>query len=377
MNLKSKSRLLALSKKEFGDIVREKVYLFAFGVQLIMVVGIIYTALLYTSIANPEVGMGFVQARVRVGVMGDYELKGEGLEVIRIRGGDPLRALRELDLAAVLVVPEGFEDAALRGEEVRFTLALDNTNLLSGYADAVVSNEVSELSEKLKRRNIARLADPEVVLAPIKTKELRVGVKTKTLPMDFIELMYGLLIPFMLLMPIFLSTNMMTDSIVGEKEKKTYEILVSAPLSKLEIILGKALPILAITMLQVVAWIALLEFKGIEVYNTLLLVLLLALMDLIFVGLGIGISAFSDTIKDANAGVSALILVVSLAFFAPLSVSRELYAFSPAALLSKLASNPVVSGRGILGVYLLLFSIGVGIIYLGSRLLDWKENLRL
>ncbi len=373
----SSKGLWALSKKEFGDIVREKVYLLAFGVQMIMVIGIIYTALLYTSIANPEMGMGFVQTKVKVGVMGDYVPKVEGLEVSRVTRGDPMQTLKDMDLAAVLVVPEGYEETALRGEQVEFTLALDNTNLLSGYADATISREIMELSSDLKKRYISRVADPEMVLSPIAVKELQVGVRMKPLPMEFTELMYGLLIPFILLLPTFLSTNMMTDSIVGEKEKKTYETLISTPLTKTMIVLGKALPILAITMLQATAWIALLELKGIVVYNTIPLLLLLALMSLVFIGLGIAISAFSETVKDANMGVAVLILVLSLAFFAPLSVGRELHTLSPVFLISKLASNPAVIGSGIPWVYALLLLSGMGVIYLGARLLDWKENLRL
>lgn len=371
------SRLLALASKELGDIVREKVYLFAFGVQLVMVVGIIYTALLYTSIANPSVASGFIRSEVRVGVMGGFTPDGEGISVVPLTRGNPFQALLANNLAAVLVSPDGYEDRVLAGEAIEFSLYLDNTNLLSGYADAIVSNEVDRHSVELKKRAIARRVDPESVLTPIAVEEISVGVKRRPQPMEFIELMYGLLIPFILLLPVFLSTNMMTDSIVGEKEKKTYEALVAAPMSKMEVIMGKMMPILLITMLQVAAWISLLRIKDIAVYNGPPLLVLIFLMDVAFVGIGIAISAFSETIKDANAGVAVVILLVSLGFFAPLSLSSEVYALSPVSLISALSSNPVVSFAGIWQVYAMLAVLGVFAVLLGAELLEWKENLRL
>ncbi len=367
----------ALSRKEFGDIVRERLYLFAFGVQLIMVVGIIYTALLYTSISSPVVGGDFIQSSVRVGIMGDFELRAEGIVAQKLPAGDPMEALTEGGLAAVLFVPPDYEETALRGGDLRFVLALDNTNVLSGYADAAVSNAITELSEELKRKRLAREVDPDAVLRPINVAEYGIGAKKQPLPMEFTELMYGLLIPFILLLPVFLSTNMMTDSIVGEKEKKTYEALIAAPMSKFEIIVGKAIPIVAVTMLQVIAWIILLELRGIEVYNFFSLLIMIALLDVVFVGLGIAISAFSDTIKDANAGVAVLILVASLAFFAPIASRGYPYAYSPVFMISKLASNPSLLGNLLLETYGALLVLGIAVVFLGARLLDWRENLRL
>ncbi len=367
----------ALSRKEFGDIVRERLYLFAFGVQLIMVVGIIYTALLYTSISSPVVAGGLIQSEVRVGIMGDFDVRAEGLVVQKIPTGDPMESLTSRDLAAVLFVPQGYEEVALKGGDLRFVLALDNTNILSGYADATMSNAVAELSEELKRKRLSKEVDPDAVLRPIDVVEYGIGAKRQPFSMEFTELIYGLLIPFILLLPVFLSTNMMTDSIVGEKEKKTYEALIAAPMSKFEIIVGKALPIIAVTMLQVIAWIILLVLRGIDVYNVASLLLLITFLDVVFVGLGIAISAFSDTIKDANAGVAVLILVASMAFFAPIASTGYPYAYSPVFMISKLASNPAVLGNLLLESYGALLILGFAVAIAGARLLDWRENLRL
>jgi ABC-2 type transport system permease protein len=376
-------KILTLSKKEFMDIVTEKVYLLAFLVQMVMVIGIIYTALLYTSVTSPgSASGGFVQTQVpKVGVVGGIDLELKGLKTIRIesRDHDYAQVLRRWDLVALVAAPLTFQQDIEEGKDVEILLLLDNTNVLSGYADATITEAVERLSRQIKKERISKFGDPEAILAPVYIEKVIVGEEREVLfdSPKFIELMYGFLLPFILLLPTFLAMNMTTDSIVGEKERKTYEILVSIPITKRGIILGKILPILFISDLQALAWILILHVKGIVVYNVPLIILFLSLLNLSFIGVGIIISAFSENIKDADIGVTLSIIVFSLVFFAPLSLTKEIYKLSPVAVLSKLASNPAVALDKVAAVYLFLLASGVAVVYFGGRMLEWKENLRL
>jgi ABC-2 type transport system permease protein len=373
-------KFLTLFKKEFTDIVTEKVYLLAFVVQMVMVIGIIYTALLYTSISSPVSSSGVIQTRSpKVGVIGDLDLKFEGLKTVRVESDDYIKTLKDLNLVALVVAPLTFKQDIENGENVEILLYLDNTNVLSGYADDSITKSIEKLSKKIKKERISKYGDPEAILDPIFIDKTIVGEEKKFLfdSPKFVELMYGFLLPFILLLPTFLAMNMTTDSIVSEKEKKTYEILVSAPITKNEIIVGKILPILFISDLQALAWILILEVRGIAVYNISLIILFLTLLNLSFIGVGIIISAFSDTNKDADIGVTLSIILFSIIFFAPLSMKRELYKLSPIAILSKLASNPIVNLDRVIDAYLILMFSGITIVYLGGKMLEWRENLRL
>ncbi len=375
---------LELARKEFMDIVTERVYILAFFVQMIMVIGIIYTAILYTSIAAPETGGELIlSAQPRVGVINnEFDLKFKGLKVVDIKETGGTADLKDMveadDLVAIIVFPENIKEKIENGQDVKSILYLDNTNVLSGYADSEISKRIEELSDRLMRERMPPEYDPDVLTEPIGVQVIYLGAVRGTADApEFVELMYGILIPFILLLPTFLSTNMMTDSIVGEKERKTYEILIASPLTKREIIIGKTLPILVIALLQAFLWIVLLNFRGIAVYNVSLLILLLILLNLAFIGFGIIISAFSDNIKDANTGVTLILIVASILFFLPLSLRKEIYAMSPASLISRLSSNPSVDLAEILPGYLILVMLGLIAIYLGGRLLDVRENLRL
>ena len=120
---------IALARKELNELAREKVYIVAFFVQLLLVVAIIFVAFLYTSVSNPEVMQGYISHQnVRVGVYGP-SIEIAGLKVIPLEKANI--SMKALNLVAVLYLPENFEKRLEKGEKVKVTLLLDNTNVLS------------------------------------------------------------------------------------------------------------------------------------------------------------------------------------------------------------------------------------------------------
>jgi len=376
-------KIATIAKKELGDLVSERVYIMAFFAQMVIVMGIVFSALLYTSVASPQPGGMFTQTgpgKVKVGLVGDIPLELEGIETVAVEpAGDPFQVMASRGLVALLVVPEDFRDRLSRGETARVELYLDNTNVLSGYADGVISSGLAELSAQLQQQRLQELGVDSGVLSRVELQEVAVGTSREGIRAspDFYELMYGLLVPFILLLPTFLASNMMTDSIVGEKEKRTYELILTAPITRWELVMGKAAPIVLLAGIQAGLWILLLMAKGIPVYNPLKVLALLLLLDTVFVGFGIAISAFSQEIKDANIGVTILLILSSILFFAPVTVKEGFYALSPVSAMAQLASNPGVPLAGIWHIYAGLALMAGGVIYLGSRLLDVNDNLRL
>ncbi len=186
----------------------------------------------------------------------------DGIDVIPFTNvKEPFKTIKENNLVALLV-----------RRDSTFILYLDNTNVFSSYADIKVTKAIERLSQEIKRKAIAEKVDPEIILNPI---ELEIKRNAKTLPSTFLEIMYSLLIPFILLLPTFLATNMVTDSIIGEKEKRTYELLISAPIMRRDIILGKAIPVVMLSKFQALLWVALLRIRGIVIYNLLYVIIIL------------------------------------------------------------------------------------------------------
>lgn len=373
----------AIARKEFGDLLNEKLYLFAFAAELVIVLGMIYAALLYTSLTSPQASSIAGAASVekpKIAVYGlsknmTEELKKE-LAIYSIREQDKDRA--PLDLLISLKT-KGVYGVLIRKDNA-FSVAIDNTNILGGYIDATVSGVIENEKKKLREESIEeRIEEPALINSPIAVVEEYLQSKDRIAdrkPIEFIAIMYGFLIPFILLLPTFLASNMITDSIVGEKEKKTYEMLLISPIEKSDIVLGKSLPVILISLLQSFAWIILLEAKKIEINNLLLILALLLLLNLIFVGLGILISAVSTTLKESNLSVTITIIISSIALFAPLNIKSALYNLNPIVLITKFSSNPKIPENE-LWVFIPLSFIAVAVYFAGIKVLSRSEVMRL
>lgn len=100
---------------------------------------------------------------------------------------------------------------------------------------------------------------------------------------------------------ILLGTLLTAFTLVEEKERGTVEMLIVSPLTKLELILGKILPYLAISLVDVIIIVIMgyLLF-GVPIKGSLWLLLLTCLLYLFTVlGLGILISSFTRKLQDA------------------------------------------------------------------------------
>lgn len=360
----------ALLKKEFEDIFAERLYVFAFFAQLVIVMGVLFAALLYTSIAAPQTSTFIQTQRPKLGIIGDdpdiVAQLTENIDLVMV-DGDPFSKMEERNLVGVLKI----------NSESDFEIYLDNTNILSGYADILIEEVLSKRSGELRREILdEKMETADIILNPISLQEELVGTIKTNRPPEFIVVMYGLLIPFILLLPTFLATNMVTDSIVGEKERKTYEVLIASPLTKNTIVISKVTPILSVALVQSFIWILLLKYKNVPIYNIPALLFLLLVINVIFIGAGVLISAFSDTLKESNLSVTIAILISSIAMFAPISLKSTLQFINPIILITKLASNPSVPLKTFTPL-LPLSVIALVILYAGSAMLKNTETLRL
>jgi len=151
------------------------------------------------------------------------------------------------------------------------------------------------------------------------------------------------MVPFILFLPFFLGSNIVTDSIVGEKERKTFEVLLMTPLSSYMIILGKIIPIVLFSVLQSLAWILVLYLLHVPLYNLPLIVLLLFFMALGFAGVGVFVSSLVDSTKEANSAITIILFIATFILFVPLFMDVDFLGqfidFIPSVVLVKLSTS--------------------------------------
>jgi ABC-2 type transport system permease protein len=204
--------------------------------------------------------------------------------------GEDVDALLERRVAwAVLVIPEGHgrDLAAGRAAPVQFLLdGADATTALTvlGYARALVSEQnaslVSEaLARKGGRRELPLALEPRILFNP---------------ELESTQFLVPGLIGFLLMVTAVLSTAL---SVVREKERGTMEQLRVAPLRTWELILGKTIPYLGISLVAtLIILVAARALFGVEIRGSHL-ELLVAVLLYLFGALGFGllISTIANT----------------------------------------------------------------------------------
>jgi ABC-2 type transport system permease protein len=196
--------------------------------------------------------------------------------------GDDLEALLERRLArAVLVVPEGYGRGLASGRATPVQILLDGADSTTaqtvlGYARALVAEQNGALVVQALQR-AGRRAEPALVLEP------RILFNPE---LESTKFLVPGLIGFLLMLTAVLSTAL---SVVREKERGTMEQLRIAPLRTGELILGKTIPYLGISLLAtLIVLLAARVLFGVEIRGPHL-DLLVAVLLYLFGALGFGL----------------------------------------------------------------------------------------
>ena len=161
------------------------------------------------------------------------------------------------------------------------------------------------------------------------------------------QVMDRVMLAILLFLPLFLFGNMLVDSIVGEKERKTGEILVAMPISQAQIVLGKGMAVVLTIAIQVALWILILLIAGFQIKNLFLVYALVVLTSLPVVGITSSVSAYAKNYKEAGIvlsfiyiGVVGFLIIPAVAYVARKSMAANI---SSMTLVMRLLSGEVVA----------------------------------
>jgi ABC-2 type transport system permease protein len=362
-------KVIALAKKEAQDILTNRIYLMVVFVQIFIILGAFGLGLGSAIISDPGLLDKFgATSALKVGISDDLQnssiaedLRAQNLNLVYFKDiNEASKMLGSGLIAVVQVSPSPKQDIVVQS---------DTSNPFYPIVSGKINNAVDKfkLEKKLQSTGISqemiqKIENP-VILNEINFNEdsmAKLALNTSY----FVEIMYGFIVPFVLLLPFFLASNIVTDSIVGEKERKTFEMLLMTPLSSSMVIVGKILPILTFSLLQSIAWIILLDILGVPIYNAFILVFILIFVGLGFVGIGILISILVDSTKEANSAITLALMFSTFILFMPLFIKVSYFEGIlngiPTVLMVKLSSTPNVSP------YIVLFLIPT---ILGSMLI--------
>lgn len=200
------------------------------------------------------------------------QLKVLGYEVdtVEITGEDRAATMSRLELSSLIILPEGFTDGLLHGTDpaqVETVSVLKNASMVSSARDPLAGGLQSIrtiLTQVLMEQSGMTQEQAAKAMQPFGTKEITV-VRDKSAQINSSTLvgflsMQNMLIPIVVFMLVMYTSQMIIGAISTEKIDKTLETLLSAPVSRLSVILAKMLAAAIVALLNAVVYM--LGFTG-------------------------------------------------------------------------------------------------------------------
>jgi ABC-2 type transport system permease protein len=341
-------------------------------------------------------------------------LKVRIVEVNDLNFTEAVYYVQQSDLNGLIVIPSGFSDnisegvkteldvyAAFRGRGIAESTSSSALRALLGKfeEDLVVQKVGSEIPEE----------DPEIVLDPIKMNEGSIfkGKSVNIPPSELFGLMMSqsMGMPIGMVMLLTFSMQLAATSVASEKEEKTLETLLTLPINRLTILVGKLTGSIIVAVVGAVAYIVgfsyyigsfmgsipvetSVDLESIGLAPTPISYLLLGaslfVSLLSALALAVSISVFAEDVRGAQAlvGPLSMLLVFPMIFMMftdiyslpfPLIIVLFAIPFTHPMLASKVTftSDYLTAVIGIL--YLSIFTIAV--LYIAARLFNTEKIL--
>lgn len=161
-----------------------------------------------------------------------------------VRVGDPMAALRQRRVRAVLRIPPQFEDTIARDGQAHVAIFYNASDSESTAARSRLVELLSHYSQQVvARRLAARHLNPRDLL-PVILDERNVATERQVT-----GLLLASLLPFFIAMwAVVGGMSMAVDLAAGEKERGTLESLLIAPINREAIVIGKFLAVVTASM---------------------------------------------------------------------------------------------------------------------------------
>ncbi len=369
----------SIVKKEVVELSSQKRYLVIFLLQSLVALFIVVMSSSGHELAQDFMPPGMVEF-APLGVVGDSELVKrleliKELEIIRLEF-ENARDLFDRDyIPAFVVFPEDFHEELKNGHTSKIIFFIDEGDPKSVFIKSEIENLIDDYSREVTEERIGRnKLQKDYIFNPIVLERIELGkLEKKTVEEKNTLGQYILLL--VLLLPIFTSANLISDSIVGEKERGTIEILLSSPTPRFEILFGKIISILILMSIHIGMWIFFLELLGVTIYNHIILFLFLLLTGTWLIGIGVVISAYSNSIKEASLVFSFIYMFLFFLFFVPLplesaGIMSGVMRFSPLASIITIASQKEFVWGSLSASVPMLFALIFITFSIGKKMMD-------
>ena len=350
MNLRDASVIMkftTITKWEFKSTLKSKKFMMIFFLQLSVLLLMIVIFNSFVTNIESEKGIaitpslnGFASMNVQdqSGIISKY-LNPDIINVIPSNYNSSLNNVAIGKTTGFLYVPGNAAQDIQNGQAVNMIVYLD----VSDPKQSVILDEVNSTAILIADSYSSSLTSSA---APQNTTTPNINQQTtgESLPLQIIK---KVMLVILLFLPLLLFGNMIIDSIVGEKERKTAEILIAMPISYANIIIGKSMAVALTISLQIAIWLIILLIAGFNISNPLLVFLFIFLSSIPIIGITTAVAAYSKNYKEAGIGLSIVYIGIVGFLIVPvlLYITRSSYIsnISPMTIVMRLFSGESIA----------------------------------
>lgn len=330
------SNFFTILKKELIDIIRDRKTI-AFTILLpILIYPVLFQIMSITMKSSQE----DAKKEINIVINGDKDSNLAKLltsqENIKEKDYDnPKKALKDGDLQLIINIPSNVDEEIASGNSVDLEIFIDDQSEKSTIAGSMVESLINDYSKSIVESRLSKLDVNSEILNPINI-ETKSGINedgTNNSNANTILGMIPALIVIMLLSP---TMGLAADLGAGEKERGTFEPLLSTSVNRNSILWGKITTISIVSVLTLLLSMVslLVSFKGFvnsvtegigEGINlniniiTILFIILFCIFIIIFMStLQVVISISARSTKEANTYLSGLIIPIMILAFIPI-----------------------------------------------------------
>jgi len=333
--------IMTVFKKELKDIVRDRKTLFSSIVVPIFLMPVIFLLVggstakmseeMTTNITVALTAESYSQAAQDF-LKESLETQGEDITIVD-PVDDPWEAINSKKAKLVVSLDRDFEEKLEKNEPFTLKIYYDNSLSRSGGAVGSLRSAITKLNGKIAEQRLEAMGIDPAILTPVLVETENVSRTGEG------NMMLMMLLPMLIAMLVAVGgIPAATDLVAGEKERMTFEPLLTTRPSRMSILIGKYLTINVFSFASVISTLTgmLLAFLinpasitmglgqiggfRLDYVSAVLCVIVTLLLGMTFSGLQLAISTYARSFKEGQTYLSLLMFVVIIPAYATMMV---------------------------------------------------------
>ncbi|PWK04964.1 ABC transporter permease [Tumebacillus permanentifrigoris] len=258
-------------------------------------------------------------------------------EMHLVEKSDPLQALKDGDVRAVVTIGEQFDQQVQAQKPAGLTIAYDPSNQKSEAAHGLVQQTLQVLSQEVAAERLTKLNVPPETLLPFDVQSIDTSEENQKAGSAL-----GFIVPLLLVLSCVTGAMpVATDLMAGEKERGTLEALLTAPVNSRQVLTGKLLSVSVMSflsaLLSTLAMVATFRFMPssegdssqdlhfslsyLSAVDVLTILGALFFVSIMFGALMLGVSSLAKTYKEAQTYLAPFVFVAMVPVYATMMMS--------------------------------------------------------